>query len=68
MRIGDQATDGQTLTELYGKMASQPFAVDLGYLWRQLGVSEDVRGIVLDDRAPWAGIREAICGAAKMKR
>jgi len=67
LRIGDQATDGQTLTELYSKMASQPFAVDLGYLWRQLGVSENGQGIVLDDRAPWAGIREAICRAAKGK-
>jgi hypothetical protein len=63
-RIGDQATGGKTLTELYGKMASQPFAVDLGYLWGELGVSADGRGIVLDDRAPWAGIRAAICGAA----
>ena len=57
-RIGDQATDGQTLTELYGKMASQPFVVDLGYLWGQLGVSENGQGIVLDDRARWADIRE----------
>jgi hypothetical protein len=65
LRIGDQATDGQTLTKLYGKMASQPFVVDLGDLWGQLGVSENGQGIVLDDQAPWAGIREAICGAGK---
>ena len=39
-------------------MASQPFVVDLGYLWGQLGVSENGQGIVLDDRARWADIRE----------
>ena len=41
LRIGDQATHGRTLTELYGKMASRPFAVDLNYLWEQLGVGEN---------------------------
>jgi hypothetical protein len=67
LRIGDLATDGRTLTELYSKMASQPFAPDLPHLWEQLGVSENGRGILLDERAPWAAIREAICSSATRK-
>jgi hypothetical protein len=61
LRIGDEATEGQTLTELYGKMASQPFGVDLNYLWEQLGVRDDSPGVALDPQAPLAPIREAIC-------
>ena len=63
LRIGDEATQGRTLTELYRKMASQPFAVDLDKLWEQLGVGENGGGTILDDRAPLAGARKAICGA-----
>jgi hypothetical protein len=65
LRIGDEATQGRTLTELYRKMASQPFAVDLDKLWEQLGVSARGGRSILDDRAPWASTREAICGAAR---
>jgi hypothetical protein len=54
LRIGDEATEGRTLTELYGKMASQPFAMDLNYLGGQLGVSDNSPGVVLDPKAPWA--------------
>ena len=68
LRIGDEATQGQTLAELYRKMASEPFAVDLDHLWEQLGVGENGGRSVLDDRAPWAGTREAICGAATSRK
>jgi hypothetical protein len=68
LRIGDEATQGRTLTELYRKMASQPFAVDLDKLWEQLGVSARGGRSVLDDQAPWASTREAICGAAAKAR
>jgi len=61
LRIGDEATEGRTLTELYDKMASQPFVVDLNYLWEQLGVRDNRSGVVLDPKAPWAPVREAIC-------
>jgi hypothetical protein len=59
--IGDRATDGKTLMELYGKMASQPFMVDLPDLWEKLGVRRSGQQIALDDRAPWAAIRSSIC-------
>ena len=67
LRIGDEATQGRTLTELYRKMASQPFAVDLDKLWEQLGVGENGGRTILDDRAPLAGTRKAICGATEAR-
>ncbi len=65
--IGDQATDGRTLMELYGKTALQPLAMDLTHLWEQLGVRRSGQEIVLDDEAPWAAIRAGICGSTKRK-
>jgi hypothetical protein len=65
LEIGDKATGGKTLTELYHKMASKPAPVDLPTLWEQLGVHRRGEGIILDDRAPWAAIRAAICGPAR---
>ena len=44
--IGDKATDGRTLMELHGKMASRPVAVDLPHLLEQLGVRFSGQGIV----------------------
>jgi hypothetical protein len=67
LRIGDEATHGRTLTELYGKMASQPFAVDLNYLWGQLGVRDNSPGVVLDPKASWAPVREAICATGRQE-
>ena len=68
LRIGDEATQGRTLTELYRKMASQPFAVDLDKLWEQLGVGENGGRTILDDQAPLAGTRRAICGGSEARR
>jgi predicted metalloprotease with PDZ domain len=59
--IGDKATDGGTLMELYGQMASTPVTPDLPHLWAQLGVVSEANGIALDDHAPWAAIRSGIC-------
>jgi hypothetical protein len=63
--IGDRATDGSTLMELYAHMASKPVEVDLPHLWAQLGVRANGRGVVLDEQAPWAAIRSGICGVMK---
>ncbi len=59
--IGDKATNGRTLSELYCQMASKPGAVDLPHLWEHLGVRPNGQGIALDDQAPWAAIRSGIC-------
>ena len=65
LEIGDKATDGRTLMDLYGQMASKPVAVDLPRLWEQLGVRLSGQEITLDDQAPLAAIRSSICGFDK---
>jgi hypothetical protein len=58
--VGDAATGVPVLREQYAKMAHAPVPVDLGALWKSLGVS--VRGgtIVFDDTAPLAAVRRGI--------
>ena len=58
--IGDKATGGKTLMELYEKMRDKPVMVDLTDLWRQLGVARRDRTVEFDERAPLAGIRRSI--------
>lgn len=58
--VGDKATDGKTLMELYGKMAGQAVMVDLPDLWKQLGVARVEGKVVFDAHAPLAKAREAI--------
>jgi hypothetical protein len=58
--IGDKATDGSTLMELYKQMRSAPVMVDLPDLWKQLGVERRDRTAAFDDRAPLAAIRKSI--------
>jgi hypothetical protein len=65
--IGDKATDGRTLMELYGQMSSKPVTVDLAQLWAQLGVRSNGEGVALDDQAPLAEIRSGICGFNKRR-
>jgi hypothetical protein len=58
--IGDKATDGKTLVELYEKMRSAPVMVDLPDLWKQLGVERRGRTVEFDEHAPLAAIRKSI--------
>lgn len=60
LEIGDRATDGKTLIELYGKQRATPVMVDLPALWKQLGVSRKDGRVVFDDHAPLAAIRRGI--------
>ncbi|MGA2135144.1 MAG: hypothetical protein ABSH50_22900 [Bryobacteraceae bacterium] len=64
LEIGDKATDGKTLMDLYRKMGPRPMAVDLADLWKQLGVRRENDRVVFDDGAPLAGARRAIMRAA----
>src|SRR5580698_7269848 len=61
IEVGDAATQGKTLMELYGQMASRPVTVDLSDLWKQLGVVRGDRGVTFDNRAALASIRASIC-------
>ena len=57
---GDRATGTHVLTELYGQMRDTPKPVDLGALWKQLGVKPNGDGVRLLDTAPLANVRKAI--------
>lgn len=60
LRVGDQATGGTELVDLYEKMGPQPMFTDIADLLRRLGVEEAGGQIVFDDTAPLAHIREQI--------
>src|SRR5262249_7878913 len=64
LEIGDKATGGSTLTELYEQMRNSPTMVDLPDLWRQLGVSRRDGGATFDDSAPLASTRKTILSLA----
>src|SRR6202140_5119618 len=61
IEVGDKGTQGKTLMELCGQMASRPVTVDLSDLWKQLGVVRRDRGVTFDNRAALASIRASIC-------
>ncbi len=61
--IGDRATHGAVLADLYGRMRDRPAPVDLPDLWNQLGVRRQAGSVVFDPRAPLAAAREAIMAA-----
>ena len=58
--VGDQAVGVPVLRELYEEMATHPVTVDLGTLWRQLGIRRQGNTVIFDDQAPLASIRNAI--------
>ena len=60
IEVGDQAVGVPALRELYDEMGSKPLRVDLGSLWRQLGIKRQGKTVVFDDSAPLANLRKAI--------
>lgn len=60
--IGDHATGGKTLMDLYRKMGSGPVPVDLPGLWKQLGVGWTDGKVAFNNSAPLASVRKAIMG------
>jgi hypothetical protein len=61
IEVGDKATHGKVLVELYSQMGSKPVPVDLLDLWKQLGVVPGDHGVTFDNRAALASIRASIC-------
>ena len=57
---GDRATGVHVLRDLHARMGSEPVDVDLVALWHKLGVQMGGRTMTFNDRAPFAGIRDAI--------
>jgi hypothetical protein len=60
LAMGDRATQTQILSVEYQKRRAAPAPVDLDQLWANLGVRLVNGRVVLDDRAPWADIRQRI--------
>jgi hypothetical protein len=60
LKIGDQATSTEVLSDLYTKWKDNPVEVDLASLWKQLGIVADGRSVRLLDDAPLAAVRCAI--------
>jgi hypothetical protein len=62
IEIGDKATGGAALGDLYQQMALKPVMVDTPDLWKQLGVHRSGNTVTFDNRAPLAAIRASIAG------
>jgi hypothetical protein len=60
LRTGDKAAGVSVLVPLYKKMKDSPSPVDLGALWKELGISLDGKRVLFDDHAPLAAARAAI--------
>jgi predicted metalloprotease with PDZ domain len=60
LEAGDRATGVPVLQELYRKMGAAPLEVDLGALWKKLGVVPRPDGVAFDDAAPLAAARRAL--------
>jgi hypothetical protein len=60
--VADRATGVPVLREQYLRMAHAPAPVDLGALWKSLGVSKRDGAVVYDDAAPLAAVRRGITG------
>jgi hypothetical protein len=60
--VGDAATGVPVLREQYDRMAHAAVPVDLGALWKSLGVSERGGALAFDDAAPLAAVRRGITG------
>jgi hypothetical protein len=60
IEIGDQAVGVSVLRELYDETGLKPVMVDLGSLWRELGIQRHGRTVIFDDGAPLANVRTAI--------
>jgi len=59
-KVGDRATGTTVLGDLYAKWKDAPVQVDLGALWKELGVTPDGKNVRLADDAPLAAVRRAI--------
>ena len=60
LAVADVGTGTTVLREIYGRMKDVPVTVNLGELWKSLGVSMAGGEVRFDDAAPQAAIRQAI--------
>lgn len=67
-KIGDHATGTTVLSDLYAKWKDTPVQVDLGALWKELGITPDGKNVRLADDAPLATVRRAITAPEAAKQ
>jgi hypothetical protein len=59
-QVGDRATGTTVLGDLYAKWKDTPVQVDLGALWKELGIRPDGKSVRFVEDAPLAGVRRVI--------
>jgi hypothetical protein len=65
LATGDRATGTEVLTELHQEFGTKPGRVDLGALWKRLGVVYSAGAVTFDEKAPLAKIRASITAPAR---
>jgi DNA-binding response OmpR family regulator len=60
LTIADKRTGTTVLEDLYKSWRATPIKVDLAGLWSQLGISDSQEGVIFDDSAPLASVRDTI--------
>ena len=60
LAVADKRTGTTVLEDLYKSWRATAIKVDLAGLWSQLGVSDSPEGVVFDDSAPLANVRNTI--------
>jgi len=60
LAVADKKTGTTVLEDLYTSWRATPVKIDLAGLWSQLGVSDSPEGVLFDDAAPLASVRDTI--------
>jgi hypothetical protein len=60
LKLGDQTVGLNVLEKLYAKWKDKPVQVDLGAMWKELGVEVNSGTVTLKDDAPLSAVRRAI--------
>jgi predicted metalloprotease with PDZ domain len=65
LRAGDEATGVSVLTELHRQLGNSSGHIDLGNIWKRLGVQATPSGMRYNEQAPLASLRRAITSPAR---
>jgi hypothetical protein len=67
LKSGDGATGTAVLSDLYAKWKDKPVEIDLGSMWKELGIAADGKSVRLAEDAPLAAVRRAITAPNALK-
>jgi len=68
LKIGDRATGTTVLTQQYAEWKDKPVHVDLGVMWKELGIVAEGGRVRLVEDAPLATIRQALTAPEPAKQ